>query len=110
MRTLEERFNNLICRRTDDILTGTRTDVAHRVQEARDSWLRERLSEQDFEEYRKRAYVGPAGDDFPRGWEDAELQAELALTEDAYRQGVRDGARLLSMIMGVQPFPGEGAR
>lgn len=108
--TLEERIESLIWDRLDDVITEGRGEGFLRVQQARDAWLEERLGAQDFEEYRKRYYFGPAGDEFPRGGEQAEIQAEMELLQTAYRQGIRDGARLLAMVLGLQNFPGEGTQ
>jgi len=103
--TLEKRLEHLFADRTDDAITGVSRDILIRVHKARDEWLKERLSEEDFKHYWRLMYAGPAGDEFPRGWEDAEIRAEIAKLEAAYRQGLQDGARLLAMLLGLLPLP-----
>src|SRR5690606_28501506 len=66
---------------------------------------KERLSEGDFEEWRRLYYFGPAGKEFPDGWERAESDAEVAVVNAAYQQGVKDGARLLAMLLGLVQLP-----
>ena len=103
--TLEARLLELLLNRQDDATTGVANGVVARVQEARDAWLKERLSERDFEEWRRLYYFGPAGKEFPDGWERAESDAEVAVVNAAYQQGLKDGARLLAMLLGLVQLP-----
>lgn len=101
---LDTRVAHLISDRVDDALTDISANLCE-IQEARDAWLKERLSAEDFEEYRRRMYFGPAGDRFPSGWVHAEIRVEIAKLEAAYRQGVQDGAQMMAMLLGLIPLP-----
>ena len=104
--TLADRLHELLFTREDDAIQEVvERGIGLKVERARDAWLKERLSAEDFEEYQRRQYFGPAGEEFPRGWEDAELQEEAAALTAAYRQGVLDGAQLLPMLLGLEQLP-----